>query len=81
MPDARWTFWLDQCPCCGDSLEIHTTASINAVTNEQEDCFDGDDLRCVATDGRCKWTGSIMVYDVGPEYGITDGVECGCFDD
>ena len=45
VTEPRWTFWLDDCPCCGDALEIHTTAPANADTGEQEagePCFNED---------------------------------------
>jgi hypothetical protein len=54
MAKKKWIDWSDQCPNCGDAVEICTDA-------EQDNIFpvayDGDAAKCVS----CKWEGGVMV--------------------
>ncbi len=52
-----WKSWPDDCPECGNDMEIETAAS------EEGQCFDGDNVRCI--DKECGFKSILTVYEDG----------------
>ena len=51
----KWVLWQDNCPECGNDIEIETDAT------EEGCCFDGDAVRCVG----CSFKSMMTVYEDG----------------
>ena len=51
----QWKDWPDDCPECGDALEIETDAL------EEGECYDGDAVKCIA----CGFKSGMSVYEDG----------------
>lgn len=56
MSNAKesWIEWSDQCPNCGDTVQVLTSCDQDMPVPQ---AYDGDKAKCVS----CKWEGSINV--------------------